>query len=165
MASRLSCAALLAALLLAGASQAWAQTLYRWTDGEGRVTYSDQLPPPDARNVQERQPGTGNYVDSNVSYALRKAVQDYPVTLYTGAQCQAECSSARTLLTRRGVPFSEISVRSDEDITRYRQIFGGEEIFVPALTVGSQKLKGYEQAAWQRLLDQARYPRTGPSAQ
>jgi hypothetical protein len=39
------CAAL-AALLAVGAAQADVRTLYRWTDAQGRVQYSDKPPPP-----------------------------------------------------------------------------------------------------------------------
>lgn len=162
MTSRRAVAALLAAALLPGAAvAAEGQTYYRWTDKDGRVNYSDRLPPPDARNVQEREPGSGNYVESSVSYALRKAREEHPVTLYTGPDCQAECRNARELLKARGVPFDEVAVKSEDEAARYRQAFGGEEVFVPAITVGSQKQKGYEQGAWQRLLDDARYPKPG----
>src|SRR5712691_2725285 len=44
-----------ALLLSAGASQAG--NLYRWVDSDGTVHYSDQQPPPSAKDVQQKKLG------------------------------------------------------------------------------------------------------------
>jgi glutaredoxin len=146
--------------LLGVVTLASAQTTYRWVDKDGRVQYSDRPPPADAKNPQEKRFGSPNFVESGPSYALRRAQQDYPVTLYTAAGCDAECKRAREFLSRRGVPFAETVLKSADESAQYRQAFGGEQVFVPALIVGSQKQKGFEDGAWTRLLDAAGYPKT-----
>ena len=41
-----------------------AQSVYRWVDANGRVQYSDQPPPSDAKNVQQKNVG-GNSIQNN----------------------------------------------------------------------------------------------------
>lgn len=139
-----------------------AQSTYRWVDEQGRVHYSDQPPPAQARQAQE-VPATGTRPDPVPGYAVRKAAADFPVTLYTAESCTDPCAQARALFTERGVPFTEKPVRSQEDLAAYRRVFG-EPDEVPAATIGRLPFRGFEAAAWQRALDQAGYPRKGPSS-
>jgi len=145
--------------LLALATAAAAQTVYRWVDKEGGVHYADQSPPQDARQVQEKRFGSPNFIDtSGATYAMIRAQQNFPLTLYTAPDCGTECKSARDFLGRRGVPFREIAIRTTQESAKYHQAFGGAEIFVPAITAGNQKQKGFEESAWTRLLDETGYP-------
>jgi glutaredoxin len=152
-------------IALAVATAAAGQTLYRWVDKDGRVHYSDQ-PSSEAKSLQEKRLGSPNFIDTSTpSYATRKAQQEFPVTLYTAADCQAECKSAREFLGRRGVPFVEVPVKSEQEAAQFKLVFGGGDVFVPSLTVGVQKQKGFEEGAWTRLLDDAGYPKSAvPSA-
>ena len=141
---------------------AQAQAAYRWTDKDGRVHYSDQPPPADARNVQQKMLGSPNFVDtSGPSFSVQKAQQDYPVTLYTGIDCAAECTIARDFLKRRGIPFSEKVIKSLDDAEAFKRITGINELAVPSLLVGAKAEKGYLESAWNRLLDVAGYPPLG----
>src|SRR5918999_592763 len=73
-------------VLLASASAAAAQQLYRWTDEKGRVHITDTPPPASARGVQSagpNAPGPSSGSDSQQPYELTLAMKDYPVTLYT----------------------------------------------------------------------------------
>ena len=151
-------------VLLAFATAAAAQTVYRWLDKEGRVHYADQSPPQDARQVQEKRLGSANFIEtSGATYAMIRAQENFPVTLYTAPDCSAECKAARDFLGRRGVPYVEVQISSAPEAANYRQVFGGEEIFVPAVTAGSQKQKGFEDVAWTRLLDDTGYPKAAPA--
>jgi glutaredoxin len=150
-------------VLLAFATAVAGQTVYRWLDQEGRVHYADQSPPQDAKQVQEKRLGSPNFVEtSGATYAMIRAQENFPVTLYTAPDCSAECKAARDFLGRRGVPYVEVQISSAPDAAQYRQTFGGEEIFVPAVTAGGQKQKGFESAAWTRLLDDVGYPKAPP---
>lgn len=53
----------LAALLLTGALDAAAQKLYRWTDKDGKVHYSDQIPPEAVERAHEQLNQQGMTVD------------------------------------------------------------------------------------------------------
>ncbi|MEW5887677.1 MAG: glutaredoxin family protein [Pseudomonadota bacterium] len=149
-------------VLLALATGAAAQTLYRWVDREGKVHYSDQPPPADARKVHQPRVG-GNVVQtSTLPYATQKARELYPVTLYTSAECKSECDMARGFLTRRGIPFSETVLATPEDHENFKKLFKADGVFLPSLAVGSRRMQGYEEGAWNGLLDDAGYPRSVP---
>lgn len=157
---------LCAVLLAAVSSLATADTLYRWTDKDGGIHYTDLPPQFEVKRLEVREMGSGNYVETSVpSYAMRKALKDFPVTLYVAPDCTDACKNAREFIAKRGIAFSEVSVNSEDAVTRYKGVFAGStDVFLPAVTVGSQKMKGYEQAAWTRMLDEAGYPKTAPGS-
>jgi glutaredoxin len=142
------------------ASAVDAQKLYRWVDKDGKVTYSDQPPPKEIKKAEERRLQTPSIETSTLPYDLQKAVKDFPVTIYTTPDCAAECRMARDYLARRGVPYTEKSIASNEEIAALKAEFKTENLFVPAILVGTQKRQGFEENAWNGLLDLAGYPRT-----
>jgi glutaredoxin len=148
--------ALLLALFCAGLAQA--QTAYRWVDQDGKVHYGDRPPPPkEAREVQERKysaPAAGR----EASYATRQAQENFPVTLYVSADCPV-CQEGRDYLKKRGIPFGEQLVTSNEEIDALRAKLGGGEVMVPSLQVGAKMSKGFLAPAWTGLLDAAGYPK------
>ena len=156
--------AILAGLLASFTAQA--QTAYRWTDRNGGVHYSDQPPPPDAKDPSQRPLGSPNLVDtSGASYSEKRAARISPVTLYTGRDCIAECKLARDFLKRRGVPYREQQVKSVADAAALRQATGSKELLVPTIVVGKTAHQGFEAGAWNQLLGAAGYPLPGPAAQ
>ena len=134
--------------------------LYRQVGPDGRVTYSDLPPAGAAVDARPRATGTAASDQSGAAglpYALRGPAARHPVTLFTSAQC-APCDDARAHLLRRGVPFSERSVRSSTDAAAFRQLGFADPSF-PAVSVGTQRLTGFEAGAWDQLLDLAGYPK------
>jgi glutaredoxin len=150
----------LAVMAMAAAATAGAQErqVYRYTDTDGRVVYSDRPPAGEAKNLQAKRIGA-NYVEtSEVSYATRQATEKYPVTLYTFA-CGEVCQNAEGLLNRRGVPFSTVNVEDAQGAQKLTELTG--EANAPVLQVGDKLIaKGFNDARWQALLDQAGYPKT-----
>lgn len=146
---------LLIALLLA-ASAAHAQ-LYRWVGPDGKVTYSDTPPPASARQVQQKDVATAGPSTSGLPYELAQAVKGSPVTLYTSAKCPP-CEDARAMLKTRGIPYTEKTVSTNEDIAKLTQIAGDQQL--PFLTVGSRKQKGFNSNTWDELLNDAGYPKS-----
>jgi glutaredoxin len=148
------------ALLVAGAAQA--QQLYRWTDEKGRVHITDTPPPASAKNVQKKSVNTADsdQPDSGQQpYELTQAMKEYPVVLYTSPVCKESCTMARAALNKRGVPFKEVQVWDTKTNAELKEISG--ENSVPTLVVGRSVQKGFNQAAFDALLDSARYPRAG----
>ena len=66
---------------------------------------------------------------------------------------------ARDALNKRGVPFKEVQVWEEESNAELKRVTGSTE--VPALVVGRSVHKGFQQDAFDALLDSARYPRAG----
>lgn len=145
-----------AALLVLVAGTAHAQNVYRIVGPDGKVTFSDR-PPPDANAQPARTPSTGPaQPNAQLPLELRQAANRFPVTLYTGADC-APCTSARNLLVSRGVPFTERTVSTNEDITALQRLSGNASL--PFGTIGGQQLAGFSETEWTQYLDAAGYPK------
>jgi glutaredoxin len=136
-----------------------ASGMYKVVQPDGSVTYTDR--PPLSGNARvtplsrDASPAPGNS-EGALPFALRQAMQRYPVTLYTAADC-APCASGRQLLQQRGVPFRERLVLTEDDAAALERLVGGRT--VPALTIGNQPLRGLAQNDWTAYLDAAGYPR------
>jgi len=148
---------LLLAFLCAGFAQA--QTMYRWVDQDGKVHYGDRPPPPDAASEVQRKKYAAPAADKPVSHALREATKNFPVTLFVSDDCAAACDEARAHLARRGVPYAEKRVATNEEIDALRKVLGDEQAMVPSLQVGTKSSKGFLGPLWDGLLDAAGYPK------
>ena len=146
-------AAMLAASTLAGTA-AQAQ-VYRIVGLDGKVTFSDRAPDTQLAPTATRGGGAPT-ADAGLPYELRQVTTRYPVTLYTSNDCQP-CNSARNLLIGRGVPFSERTITTSEDVEAFKRISGGTSL--PFGTIGGQQLQGFSDAEWTQYLDLAGYPK------
>jgi hypothetical protein len=135
-----------------------AEQLYKWVDSEGRVHYSDQPPPPDARGVEKRTVSGAPAGQSQLPFELQRAVDNFPVTHFV-SDCGAACADARQLLLTRGVPHTEMDATQPATQEEIRALTGGN-VVVPVLRVGRQVLRGFEPGQWNTALDAAGYPRT-----
>lgn len=138
-----------------------AQQLYRIVGPDGKVTFSDQ-PPPAASNAKVTTGrsgsfGAGSAANSSLPSELRPIATKFPVTLYTSKDC-APCDSGRSMLTARGIPFSEKTIATPEDVAAYRRLSNNPSL--PFATIGSQQLKGFNDSEWTQYLDLAGYPKT-----
>lgn len=143
-------AALLATLVLAGAAQAQ----FKVVAPDGTVTYTDR--PPATGKAQKLQPGGNASAGVELPFELRQAVARYPVTLITAAAC-APCDAGRRLLQERGVPYTERSAGSNDDLDELRRLEQTAEL--PVLRLGAQRTIGFGADEWTGLLDAAGYPR------
>jgi glutaredoxin len=132
--------------------------VYRWTDEQGRVRYSDTPPPPSA-TAQKRFGPTPQERSRAAMKALAGAAEKFPLTLYSSPTCAEGCAAARAALNKRGVPFREVQVWNDETNQELKRVSGGNE--VPVLLVGERAVKGFEQGQYDHALDQAGYPKPG----
>lgn len=151
-------AAVLLGCAAAFSGGAAAQQIYRIVGPDGKVTFSDR-PPEDAKAKATIAPtvGVAGGGGQSLPFELRNVVQRFPVTIYTAANCAA-CASARTFLGSRGVPYTERTVGSNEDIEALSRLAGSAT--VPFATIGSQQLKGFSESEWGQFLDAAGYPKS-----
>jgi glutaredoxin len=141
------------AVITLSASHLHAQQVFKSVDKNGRVTYSEVPPAPGTGEKLTGESAT----NAALPYSLQQVVSRYPVTLYTTADC-APCINARLMLTQRGVPFTERTVSSNEDIEAYKKLNG--DTSMPLGTIAAQQLKGYEEGEWTKYLDAAGYPKS-----
>ncbi len=146
----------IAVALAAGGALAQAQ-VYRYVDKDGKVVYTDRLPPDAAKDVQAKRLG-GNFVQSDdMSLATREATERFPVKLYT-FPCGEVCRAAEALLNRRGVPYTSIAVDTPEGSEQLMKATG--ELQAPVLQIGDKQFaKGFSEARWTAMLDEAGYPK------
>lgn len=151
--------------LLAGLAVLHAQAgeLYRWVDDAGKVHYGDAQARDAAKNVAESdmvrlssKPASGE----ELPYQTQQARNKFPVTLYVSDNCGAPCTSARALLNKRGIPYTEKLLNTKAAIDEFRKLSGSDD--APTLAVGNTYLKGYLADAWQNELDVAGYPKAAP---
>jgi glutaredoxin len=147
-------------LLALSAAGTLAQTPYKVVAPDGKVTYTDR-PVAAQPGVQvqalKRDAMSGAAASGPPLPAELRAVQTrFPVTVYTTADCPP-CDSGRRLLQLRGVPYSERSVASDDDVAALQRLSGSRTL--PVLTVGGQTLRGFSESDWTSTLDLAGYPK------
>lgn len=145
-------------VLLAVCAGVYAGQMYRWTDEEGRVHYTDQPPPLSAKTAETKKLGD-KAPDPSLPFPVQLAIKNFPVTLYN-INCGAVCTSATKLLDKRGVPYTNVNASDPEAKEALGKLTGGK-LEVPTLVVGKQVLRGFEAGAWDAALDSAGYPRAG----
>ena len=150
--------ALFSVVLLLGAGLAQAQQ-YRWIDKDGRVQFTDAPPPPWAKDVRRTNITPPKPAAPPMPFEVARANKDFPVTVYTSPNCAEICETVRGALNKRGVPFKEVQVWEQDSNNELKRVTGGSD--VPALVVGRSVHKGFQQDAFDALLDSARYPRAG----
>lgn len=141
----------LALLAMSMVSPAWA--LYKVVGPDGRVTYTDRAP----SDVPAQSLKSNGSVASTegLPYELQRVVSRYPVTLYTGSNCNP-CDAARQLLKGRGVPFVEKTIGTSDDIKALSRLEGTDQL--PVGRIGQKQLLGFNQADWSSYVDAAGYP-------
>ncbi len=150
--------ALVALAAVASSTDSEAQSVYRSVGPDGKVTFSDRAPAAAPASVLQEQaaaPASAGASLAALPYALRQTATRFPVTLYTSSEC-VPCASARSLLHQRGVPFSERTVQSNEDIEALQRLSGSTSL--PFATIGKQQLNGFSDLEWKQYLDAAGYP-------
>ena len=151
---------LVAALLALAVPALHAQAIYRIVGPDGQVSFSDQPPPASVKSTTLPPSGrsdSGASEAGGLPIALRQIVSRFPVTLYTGDNCNP-CGSGRSMLTARGIPFTERTVTTQQDVEAFQKL--SAQASLPMLTVGGQQLKGFLGSEWSQYLDAAGYPQT-----
>lgn len=146
-----------AALALLGTS-IQAQQIYRIVGPDGRVTFTDRAPDPSvtAKIISMGAgPSAGTANTVGLPFELHQVALKFPVVLYTANNCEV-CNQARSLFTSRGIPFAEKTVHTQADIDAFLKLSGDSPM--PYATIGTQKLKGYNEGEWNRFLSAAAYP-------
>lgn len=144
------------ALAFAGFSAAQAETLYKWVDSQGRVSYHDR-PPPEGSDYRVEQKNLGS--PGNTAQESGKKV---PVILYSAPKC-ASCDLARIYLNKRKVPYTEKNVESDIKLQQeLKQKVGA--VSVPTIVIGEKIMNGFLESLLEGELNAAGYLKAGGSA-
>jgi glutaredoxin len=146
---------LVMALALIGFSAAQADTLYKWVDSQGRVSYHDQ-PPPEGAGYRVEQKVLGENKKPLEDDALAKIVEKYPVVLYSVPVC-GSCDLARLYLEKRKIPFTDKNLENNPELQQTLKKKIGS-LSAPVITVGEKVMKGYVESLLEGELDDVGYP-------
>lgn len=150
------------ALSLLLATAANAQEIFRWVDKDGKVHYGDTLPPPaEVKTIQTKKLQDSVVEQEAIPYGVSVAMKNNPVTLYAN-NCGDACTSAKALLAKRGIPFTEKNPESDAAAAAALKALAGA-LQVPTILIGSNSLQGFEEERWNAALNAAGYPRFNPN--
>ncbi|HEY3327204.1 MAG TPA: glutaredoxin family protein [Novimethylophilus sp.] len=149
--------------VLLAAVPAWAGDLYKWQAENGITRYSDQMPPPGAKNVQKLKSTVNALMAEKPAAALpdesRTAAMKHPITLYSFDDCGDPCKQAEAFLDKRGVPYTVKS--SNADKAEMKKLTGKLE--APVIVFGNTApIAGFEEGRWNRELDLAGYAKSNP---
>jgi len=143
-------------LMAIGIPAAQADTLYKWVDSQGRISYHDQPPPEGAGyRVEEKVLGTGNKHKEDDT--LAKVVEKFPVVLYSVPDC-GSCDLARLYLQKRKVPFTEQNLNTDPELQQTLKKKIGS-LSAPTIMIGEKVMKGYVESVLEGELDGVGYPK------
>jgi len=124
--------------------------VYKWTDAQGRIHYSDS-PPPEAKAKQVKIK-----VSSIQGPAVVSALSDAPaakskekVRIYTTPWC-GYCKKAKAHLAGKGVLYEEVDVEASEQGRSEFTRIGGRG--VPVILVGRQRMDGFSAAGLDEML-------------
>jgi len=129
--------------------------MYKITNPDGSVSYSDKPPTSATTKVEKKSYSGGSAGFGDLPYEVGQAAKANPVTLYTMKNCPG-CDAGRQMLTNRGIPFMEKTVSTNEDNDKVRSISGGNQL--PVIVIGRNKQVGFEPTQWGSLLTAANYP-------
>jgi len=144
-------------LLIFCTSSVFATDFYRWVDKSGAVHYSDQAPTEHVKKIEQRKLAP-NVIDGQESYLVKDASGKNPVVLF-GGDCGPLCSNAKSLLEKRGIPYTLKDPQVNKtDAAALNELTGAMEL--PVIKIGKQMIKGFEPTRWNVMLDEAGYPQS-----
>lgn len=145
----------------------FAQSLYKWVDENGNVTYQDS-PPPSNVNYEEQEyantdsdsadpAGLSEYGSNEPN--LNDIIEQHPVSFYAIENCDA-CDLVRLFLDNNSVPYTEKNIQSNLNLQEELLTRTGQ-LQVPTVTVGDKIVDGYSKSALNEALSEKGYPLGG----
>lgn len=145
----------IALLTVLGVSVAQGETLYKWIDKDGRVSYHDKPPADAGYRVEEKNLGRRDQPKDDES--LAKTAEKYPVVLYSASDC-GSCDLARIYLQKRKIPFTEQNLNTTPEAQQEIKKKIGS-LSAPTIMIGAKVMKGYVESLLAGELDDAGYPK------
>jgi glutaredoxin len=127
--------------------------VYKWTDSDGRVHYSDS--PPEnakARKVDAKINTIKLPAVVSAAPANEESAQRARVRMFTTAWC-GYCNKARAYLRARGTPFQDLDVETSATAKAEFDSIGGKG--VPVIFAGNQRMDGYSEKRLEQMLKTA----------
>ena len=120
--------------------------IYKWTDEQGQVHYSDQKPKDQEFNEVEIEGGTYK----NVSYGTTNVDTGKQVIMLSAVWCNV-CKKAKSYFRRNGIQFTELDIEKNSRGKRLYEQLGAKA--VPVILVGTNRLNGFTEEAFKRIYE------------
>lgn len=123
--------------------------IYKWTDENGLVHYSDSKP--EHQEVTEIEVPVSTY--EGVSYGSvnhdRAAVDaGKKVVIFSATWC-GSCKKAKQYFRRKGIPFTEYDIERTNKAKRLYKNLGATG--VPVILVGNKRMNGFTEAGFEHI--------------
>ncbi len=120
--------------------------IYKWTDENGRVHYSDK--PSTDRKVEKLDIKINSY--KHVTYKSLSGAHSNSdkVTMYSTSWC-VYCKKARKYFRKNSIPFSEYDIEKNNRAKRAYDALGGKG--VPVIIVGKKRMNGFSIPGFERI--------------
>lgn len=140
-------------LALAVAATAAAQTIYRWTDANGKVHYTSE-PRPNAKASAIRSRVSSYSAPAKVEPApgAPAAQATQTVVMYATTWCPY-CAKARDYFARSGIAYVEHDIETSAAAHAEFKRLGGRG--VPLILVGREQMNGFSEQGFENLLARA----------
>jgi glutaredoxin len=128
--------------------------IYKWTDSNNKVHFSDKKP--DAANALPVHLQINSY--TNVSYQLAPERRDskaapvsQDVVIYSTTWC-GYCKKAKAYFTRNNIAFTDYDIEHSAQAKQSYDAFGGNG--VPVIFVGESRMNGFSEEGFSHLYRQ-----------
>lgn len=122
--------------------------IYRWTDPNGKVHYTQNIPAEGAGGRTESLKG-----NSGVSFvgggSGTGSVSSVKVRMFMTQSCPY-CKKAKAFLQQRGIPYDELDIEASGRAKAEYDRLGGKG--VPVILVGKQRMDGFDAQRMERML-------------
>jgi glutaredoxin-like YruB-family protein len=120
--------------------------VYRWTDGSGKIHFSDRKP-------AQHQSSTVNVrVNTYAGPGYDSAVldTDKKVVMYSTGWC-GYCKKAKRYFKANGIAYTEYDIEKDRRAKSEYDRLGGRG--VPLIVVGQKRISGFSEAGFKAIYD------------
>jgi glutaredoxin len=124
--------------------------VYRWTEENGQIQFSDRAP----HNTPAQEVKIPSFAGPAEISGVADAVVGRGVKLYTTSSC-GYCKRAKTYLNSRNIAFTELNVETSRSAKADFARRNGRG--VPVIFVGNQRMDGYSEDGLANLLKRAGY--------
>jgi len=132
--------------------------IYKWTDADGKVHFSDKSPASKRVETIDEQ-----RLASRASSYTQAEIKTLPIEssnyrknqkliMYTTSSC-GYCSKARKYFARQRIPFKEKNIETSEKYRREFKKIGGKG--VPVILWGKNKMNGFSVEKFERMYKQS----------
>ena len=118
--------------------------IYKWTDVNGNVHFSDQKP----SHLESKEVNLKINTYKGVSYDVSIFDTGKKVVMYSTNWC-AYCKKAKKYFKRKGIRFTEYDIEKNSKAKRQYNKMGAKG--VPVILVGSKRMNGFSEKGFERI--------------